>query len=309
MSLHVTIVIVGFRNAQDIVRCVAALEASTHADFDVVICENGGPEACGELLTCLPRALPGKQAVRIIEAPGNIGFAGGVNLGLGASRHADAWWVLNPDTQPDPGALAALAARLARGDCEAVGGVLYLPNGRVQAYGGRWRGWLARPESIGYGRPHGETIDPAAIERSQSFLLGASMLISRRFLDTVGPMREDYFLYCEETEWCLRGTSRGMRLGFAPDSGVRHESGATTGAGKAVTERPRLPVYLGERNKILLTRDRFPHRLAVAATSALVLIVLRYARARAWAQFGHALSGWWAGLRDERGPPAWLGAS
>jgi hypothetical protein len=47
--MHVAVAIVGFRNEGDIVRCLGALEASTHRDFEIVICENGGPEAYARL--------------------------------------------------------------------------------------------------------------------------------------------------------------------------------------------------------------------------------------------------------------------
>jgi N-acetylglucosaminyl-diphospho-decaprenol L-rhamnosyltransferase len=306
MSLHVAVAIVGFRNADDVSRCLRALGASSHADFEVVICENGGPEAHRALVAALPPALPGGQGVRIECAPRNLGFAGGVNLCLAAAPGADAWWVLNPDTEPQAGALAAMLARLGRGDCQAVGATLYLPDGTVQAYGGRWRAWLARPESIGHGRALVEAVDAAAVERAQNYLNGASMLLSREFLARVGPMREDYFLYCEEVEWCLRALARGLCLGFAPEALVLHHQGTTTGAGSDPKRRPRLPIYLDERNKVLLTRDRFPARLPVAAVAAFLLSAARYARRGAWRQWGHALAGWWAGLRDERGPPAWF---
>ncbi len=306
--MHVAVAIVGFRNEGDIVRCLGALEASRHRDFEVVICENGGPEAHARLTAAIPQALAGGQVVRAVLASGNLGFAGGVNLCLRETPDADAWWVLNPDTQPGPDALAALIARLSDGGCEAVGGPLHLNNGTVQSYGGLWQGWLARPVSIGHGGPRGARVDPAAIERTQNYLNGASMLVGRRFLETVGPMREDYFLYCEEVEWCLRAGAQGMRLGFAPDAVVLHYQGATTGAGGHVASRSRLSVYLGERNKILTTRDRYPGRLAVAALAVLAVHAWRYARRGAWAQFGYGLAGWWAGLRGERGVPGWMQA-
>jgi N-acetylglucosaminyl-diphospho-decaprenol L-rhamnosyltransferase len=303
--MHVAVAIVGFRNTEDIVRCLGALEASAHRDFEVIICENGGPEAHARLTAAIPTVLPGGQGVRMVLAPGNLGFAGGVNLGLRETPAADAWWVLNPDTCPGPDALAALVEKLEDGSCDAVGGPLHLPNGTVQSYGGVWQAWLARPVSIGHGSAQGAPIDPAAIERTQNYLNGASMLVGRRFLQTVGPMREDYFLYCEEVEWCLRAMDQGMRLGFAPGAAVLHFQGTTTGAGGRVGTRSRLSVYLGERNKILTTRDRYPARLPTAALAALVVHAWRFARAGAWPQFGYGLAGWWAGLRNERGVPAW----
>ena len=305
--MHVAVAIVGFRNPEDIVRCLAALGASSHEDFEVVICENGGPQAHARLTAAIPAALAGGQGVRAVLAPGNLGYAGGVNLCLREAPAADAWWVLNPDTIPGSGALAALVEKLMDGSCEAVGGPLYLASGTVQSYGGVWQAWLARPISIGNGAAQDATVDPAAIERTQNYLNGASMLIGRRFLETVGPMREDYFLYCEEVEWCLRATAQGMRLGFAPNAAVLHYQGTTTGAGGHAAGRSRLSVYLGERNKILTTRDRYPRRLPLAALAVLAAHVWRFARLGAWAQFGYGLAGWWAGLRDRRGVPDWMG--
>ena len=81
------------------------------------------------------------------------------------------------------------------------------------------------------------------------------MLVGRRFLETVGPMREDYFLYCEEVEWCLRGLKKGMRLGFAPSGIVVHKQGTITGNAVDLLGRSRLSVYLNERNRVLLSRD------------------------------------------------------
>ena len=48
-----------------------------------------------------------------------------------------------------------------------------------------------------------------------NYILGASILAGRRFLEVAGPMREDYFLYAEEVEWGLprqgAGTASGVR--------------------------------------------------------------------------------------------------
>lgn len=304
--MHVAVSIVGFRNRDDIVRCLEALEQSTHADFEVIICENGGPEAFAALSAVLPDRLAGGQLVRAVLADRNLGYAGGVNVCLSETPAADAWWVLNPDTQPGPDALALKIARLAAGDCDAVGSTIFLSDGRVQSHGGHWSPWLARSVSIGHGSPLAHLPDPSAIEGRQNYLNGASMLIGRRFLEVVGPMREDYFLYCEEVEWCLRGVQRGMRLGFAPNARVLHFVGTTTGSYDQITRRPRTPVYLNERNKMLTTWDRYPTRMPVAALSSLALIFIRFGRAGAWRQIGYGLAGWAAGLARVRGVPKWL---
>src|SRR5207244_2910941 len=124
----------------------------------------------------------GGQAVRLICAESNLGYAGGVNRCIAGAPDADGWWVLNPDTWPDPMALTALVERLRRGDCDAVGGVVQLPTGQIQTYGGQWQRHLARAVSLGHGLPIASEVDPAEIERRQNYLTGASMLVGRAFL-------------------------------------------------------------------------------------------------------------------------------
>jgi N-acetylglucosaminyl-diphospho-decaprenol L-rhamnosyltransferase len=302
----IAVCIVSYRDPSLILRCLAALAQSTCTRFEVVICENGGPDALRALRGVAPTRLAGGQPVTLLRQTANLGYAGGVNAAIAARPGASAWLVLNPDTLVEPEALTALVARLARGDCDAVGGVLYHPNGRVQAYGGHWHGWMARATSLGLGAPVSARADPAVIERRINYLLGACMLIGRSFLKAVGPMRDDYFLYAEEIEWCLRGRARGMKLGFAPDALICHGQGATTGSAGAIHNRPRLPIYLDERNKLHVVRDTSPARLPLAIAFTFLLAWARFGRRGAIRQWRYAIAGWWAGVRNQRGMPSWL---
>jgi len=301
--MHVAVCIVGFRNGDDIESCLHALARSSHQDFEVLICENGGALAFAQLKERVPQILPSGQPVRLFLPPTNLGYAGGINFCILRSRGADAWWVLNPDTSPESDALRELVLELAKGRAHMIGGVVLNEHNVVGAYGGRWRAWFARAEAIGLGSRTSEPIDRNAVERDLSYIPGCSMLISRAFIEKVGLMREDYFLYGEEVEWCLRGVAEGMKLGFTPSARVHHKLGTTTGAGGEIRNRRKLAIYLDERNKILITRDRYPARLPFAALSTLALIFLRYGRHRAWRQLGYALQGWAMGLANQRGVP------
>jgi hypothetical protein len=300
--MHVAICIVGFRNRDDIKSCLAALRVSAHTDFEVVICENGGEGAC-EALDLLLAGTSTQQKITLIRAPGNIGYAAGVNLCIDHSPMAEAWWILNPDTLPDPQALARMCARLAEDDVAAVGCTVHDASDHVSSRGGRWIPWLARAVSV----DHGEMISEAPLSAPRlSYLSGASMLVSRDFVDRVGRMREDYFLYGEEVEWCLRAVALGVGLAVAADANVLHQQGTTTGSVSRMSQRTRMPIYLDERNKLLITRDCFPRMLPVAAAGALLMLALRFGRRGAWAQLGYALDGWWNGLKGQRGKPAWI---
>lgn len=304
--MHIAIVIVGYQNSVDIKRCVTALNSSTYCDFEILICENGGRESFCKLNDALPLSLLGGQKITTILADSNLGYAGGVNLCINKSVHADGWWVLNPDTLADADALFNLVQCMQFRNCDAVGGVQYFPNGKVQSDGGKWRPWLARAVSIGYGRLLESHTDTKNVESQMNYITGASMLVSRNFLKYVGYMREDYFLYCEEVEWCLRAKKLGMRFGFTPDARVLHFQGGVTGSGNSITERPKMPIYLDERNKILVTRDCYRYCLPVAAVAALFFLCGRYLRRGAFKQFWYGVQGWRDGLLNKRGVPKWI---
>lgn len=302
--MTVAVCIVSFRSAMDVALCVAALERLTYPDFEIVVCENGGPSAFADLQKRLPKELAGGQSIMLVEAPGNIGYAGGCNLAMAQRPDAEAWWIVNPDAEPDPDALRALMARLAQGDVQAVGGSLIFPDGRTQGHGGVWSPYTGQTTSIDYGTR--SAANAANVEAQQNYLLGASMLISRTFFSTVGPMREDYFLYCEEVEWFMRGAHRGMKLGFAPGARVVHRQGAITGSGRSVRDRPKLPIYLDDRNKLHLVRDTGGPPSAIMAVILALHALWKYPRKFAWRQLSYSLSGIVAGLRGERGVPRWL---
>jgi N-acetylglucosaminyl-diphospho-decaprenol L-rhamnosyltransferase len=260
------------------------------------------------LRAALPAILPGGQSVTVHAAPGNIGYAAGVNSCLVARPDADAWWILNPDTRPEPDALSPLIARHALGDADALASVLAMPDGTVQAWAGLWRPAFARTVSLGNGERDPFAAQIRDAEAQMNFIHGAAMFITRRFLDTVGLMREDYFLYAEEIEWFLRAKQRGMRLGVVAESRVIHHQGATTGSAKSISERPRLPVYMDERNKLNVVRDTTPMLLPIAAVMSLALLTLRYGAKGGITPWRNAVSGWWAGVRNRRGKPPWMAA-
>ncbi|MCE7798522.1 glycosyltransferase family 2 protein [Sphingobium sufflavum] len=302
-----SICIVAYNNCDDILDCCRALSAQTYNHADIVICENGGAASFERLKAAVATLPDSPLPITVLLAPGNIGYAGGVNLCIAARPQSDYWWVLNPDTAPRAEALGAMVERLGRGDVEAVGSVLLLADDRVQSLGGRWRPWLARCESIGFGSAWPSAHDFAHVEAQVNFISGASMLATRRFVEQAGLMREDYFLYCEEVEWALRAQKRGLKLGVAPGSIVVHGQGGTTGSGAPVKVRPKLPIYLDERNKMNMVHDTAPWQLLVAGPAALGLLTMRYLARGAWRQWLYALDGWVAGICNRRGQPGWLG--
>ena len=323
----VIVSIVGYKNADDIECCLEALARSTYTNFVVSLCENGGEQAFETLVQRLESvASPsqvkfdirdqrigriwtgvlrgGNQPIHLLQANTNLGYAGGVNVTLQQFSDDTQWtavWLLNPDAEPEPGALSALSQRARETNALIVGGrLVFQDTGRVQLYGGRWRRLIARGYNIGLGNPKDAPVEIAQIERAMNYVNGASMYVTRKFVNKIGPMDEDYFLYCEEVDWCLR--INPSRLRYAHDCVVYHRHGASMGSNRVHSKRSDLSVYLGERNKLLLSRRFYPKLYPVILLITLVLI-LQYVIDGSFEKINVAFRGWLAGLRGETGAP------
>ncbi|MCZ7627704.1 MAG: glycosyltransferase [Microthrixaceae bacterium] len=67
-----------------------------------------------------------------------------------------------------------------------------------------------------------------ARERDADWATGAAMLISAECLAAVGPWDESFFLYSEETDYCLRARDRGFKLRYSPKATATHIGGSRT---------------------------------------------------------------------------------
>lgn len=318
--IHVAIVSYG--SSGDIFDCLTAIMKQSAQVSAIHICENAGSDQFRKLAGVVGSFIAtvtddqaarfsGKTAsgaeIAISDAGENLGYAGGINHCL--QRMGSNWsylWIVNPDAAPEAGALGALLDRQRAVDADIVGGVLvFAGTDRIQSCGGYWRPWIARGLNLAMGRALSDKPDKDSIDGSMNYISGACMLVTRRYVEDVGPMLDDYFLYCEEVDWCLR---RGAhRLAFAPDAIIHHQHGSTIGSHRDRKKRSRLSVYLDERNKIILTRRIYPLRLPVVACATLLLLA-QYLVDGAFANFGHGVAGWWAGLRGRTGRPPWMKA-
>jgi GT2 family glycosyltransferase len=239
-----------------------------------------GPDSClGE------RSLVGKgDRIAIIQTGSNLGFAGGNNAGIQYALAQDdvAYiWLLNNDTVVDREALAEMVktAESDRGVGITGSKLLYYDHpGTIQALGGaKINKWMGTVRHIGW-----LETDDGQREKNEGpdYIAGASMLVRREVVESVGPMDERYFLYCEDTDWCLRAREGGWRLMFCPRSTVWHKEGSTAGRKSKTTE------YYSTRNTLILWKKFFPQYLPTAFILQLVGKLINRARRR---QLTHVL--------------------
>jgi GT2 family glycosyltransferase len=232
------------------------------------------------------------SAVRLvlIQTGANLGFAGGNNVGLRhALNNSDCAfaWLLNNDTVVRPDALSQLVSRMKdRPDAGICGSTLFYYDdpGRVQAFGGSiYNKWLARVGHIGGLASATQLARADEVEPKLAYIVGASMLVRRSFLQQVGLMDKQYFLTFEEIDWATRAKGQ-FALAYAPQSMVYHKEGSSLGSHRVASFRSAVSEFYAIRNRILFTRKHYPFALPSVLCAIGISAVHRVVHGR-WRNF------------------------
>lgn len=227
---------------------------------------------------------PGAELLTIIRSSYNRGFAGGNNL---AMRHALGdpavayCWCLNNDTVVEPEAPRALITRLDAthkvGMCGTQVRYYHRPGMWQQLNGSRFKLITGMSEGIGRDQPVTRPFDPKKVARETDFVLGASIAVSRAFLETVGFMEESYFLYFEEMDWSVRNRGR-FAIAFAHGAIIYHKEGGSIGSSGKKGQRSETSEYYLMRSRIKFYRRNFPLLLPLQYPLGAALILRRLMR-------------------------------
>lgn len=220
----------------------------------------------------------------LIQTDANLGFAGGNNVGMRYILARDDFeyiWLLNNDTVIKCDALINLLKEIQEKPSTGMCGstlLYYHEPDKVQALGGAiYNKWLGIIKHIGAFMDYTEQTNTQMqmIERKMDYIIGASMFVSKAFLNDIGLMSEEYFLYYEEIDWAMRAKGR-YTLSYAPCSVVYHKEGASIGAnGKMQERRSWIADYYGIKNRLVFTKKFFWYALPTIYVGLLIAIFNR----------------------------------
>lgn len=304
MDARVLIVLVNWRRALDTLACLDSLCINCSSQFVVSICDNASADdsdlVIRERLSKLGAEvlLPSEEGFSanifayfdpngvlravFVQNSLNLGFAAGNNLAYRAAtrnRRYDYTWFLNNDTEIELGCVQALMARMDTDSSIGICGttLVYAHDRRtVQALGGaRYTPWVGLLHEVGNGTTWPQIVDEVSIERSLDYISGASMFVSDAFLQEVGLMSDDYFLYFEELDWAQRAQRAGFRLAYVSNAVVYHKEGSALGSGKS-QKRSALAEFYALRNRLRVTLKFFPYAFPTVYIVAWLQVARRF---------------------------------
>jgi GT2 family glycosyltransferase len=244
--INLAIVIINLDRHAHMMACLRTLDACPEsADALVVICNHGVPP---EHSAALQRAWPDAVQLDLTE---NLGYAGNNNIGIELALERGADWVLllNDDTELAPDCLTEMAHAIAASgsDGEHIGMVgpmvyHYDESNVIQSAGGtldsKWRSIHAGQNEVDRGQ------FPAP--RDVAWVSGCALLARREMIEHIGLLDERFFVYWEETEWCLRAKKAGWRALHVPAARLWHK-----GVRRDYRPQPYVTYYM-TRNRFLM---------------------------------------------------------
>lgn len=214
----------------------------TYPNTEVIVVDNASKQDMQESICA---TYPG---LRYIRSEKNLGFAGGNNLGVKQAK-GEYVFIVNNDTEVTPGLLEGLLEVFEQYPDTGLACPkfhYYFQKGTIE-YAGyeKVSNLTGRNGMIGCKEKDEGQYDQLS---TTYYAHGGAMLVSRKILDEVGMMFEDFFLYYEEFDWSEQIRKKGYHIYYQPKSLIYHKESMSTGK-----ESP-LKTYYLTRNRILFMR-------------------------------------------------------
>ncbi|KKA06083.1 glycosyl transferase family 2 [Pseudomonas ogarae] len=288
------VIIVNYNAGELLLASVGAAFAAGASS--VIVVDNDSHD---DSLMLVERTHAAGDSLKIVRNTANLGFAVACNQGARLSAAPNLFF-LNPDTVLAADAIDNLLLALRSApQIGMVGGFLCNPDGSEQAGGRRVFPTPRRAFMRAFGLSRLSALFPSLLS---DFLLhkeplpgtpivveaisGACMLVKREAIESVGLWDEDYFLHCEDLDWCMRFHQAGWRVLFVPDARVMHVFGGCS------RHRPYFVEWHKHRGFLRFYRKFFRRKYPAVLWFSVVigvwfrfsLVVLRHAATR----FKHA---------------------
>ncbi len=223
-----------------------------------------------------------------IQTGENLGFAGGNNVGIRYALGKNDFeyvWLLNNDTVIRRDTLSKLI-NCAQSKDESYGmfgtTLLYYDEpDLVQALGGTFNRFFATGKHK-YAHQKFELVKNNKDIQKFDYIIGASLLLTKKFIKEVGLLSEDYFIYYEEIDLALRAKRKSFKMFICLDSIVYHKESVTIK--KNEKQISTFSDYYRVKNRIKLTKKHNPQYLPIIYSGMLFSIYKRIKRK----QYKHA---------------------
>ena len=220
----VSVIVINWNLKETTARCLRSLETLDYACHIITI-DNGSCDGSADYIaTHFPQ-------VDLIALPTNIGFGAACNYaieGLLKNTDCDFIFLINNDALVDPHSLSFLVKEASVNPIAGIfSPMIYSADRRDTIWyaGARRRRWVLAATDTGRGQldrgqyNHRKEVD---------YVFGTAMLIRRSLIEKIGLFDNQFYLYLEDLDFCVRAQMEGYSLCFVPEAKVWHQGSAST---------------------------------------------------------------------------------
>lgn len=239
----IAIVMVNYNGKKFQNETLRSIEKFSYKNYKVIIVDNASTD--GSVQAC-KKEFPW---VYFIELGRNTGVAHGNNVGIKYALKNNFEYVLllNNDVEMQADILERLLND-ASNTTITVPKIYYFDKKKVIWSAGGFVNWdTGCPQHLGYNKVDGPMFNKKMeVECAPT----CCMLIHRDIFQKVGFMDPAYFLYYDDTDFCLRAVDRGIKILYIPEAVMWHKVHSSTG-GKSISK---ISVYYMSRNRLYLLK-------------------------------------------------------
>lgn len=221
---EISVILVNYNDRHHLEDCLSSLNKTVvDIPFEVFVVDNQSSDGSPEWIR---EHAPGVQLIANSE---NVGFARANNQGIQKSRGAYILF-LNTDTAVEPGAVQSLLEELrSNSTIGAVGPALFCGEKTFQvSFGKRVSFFREIFQKLVLNPYYRFRLKKESKKREVGWLSAACLLTRKDILEEVGLFDENYFLYFEDIDLCVRIREKGYVLEYLPQARVYHSGGAST---------------------------------------------------------------------------------
>ena len=204
------VVILNYNSASETLKLLENLKNISISIKVLVIDNNSHPLEQEKLKEKVP------SSHQLILNKKNLGYAGGNNIGIeiALKSNAEYVWILNPDIRVEKDTLRKLLETATKGKKIAAVGprilrrenpdIIFSDGGEIKFNYKcvvRHKNYEKRVEST-----------TADVNFDVDYIDGSCFLINLEAVQELGSLPEEYFLYFEETDWCVNAKRNGWKL-------------------------------------------------------------------------------------------------
>ncbi len=266
----VYIILVNYGTPDDTVECMESILQNSYHKFKVIIVDVENLNKSVEKISLWIDAHKDNR-FKLIKEHENKGFAHANNTGIKFSlsqKDCSFLWILNNDTVIDKESLARQVNFYNRVSQKEKPGFIgtktmdYSKTDIIQNVGGVFNKWTKFPQWIGSGEKDTGQYDNA--ELPVDHIQGSSMFLHHTLIEAIGFMPEDYFLYFEDTDWCIKAQRAGYINKVCATGIIYHKQGASTGVKYMDDEKVLQNKYYFYKNLLKFYRLYFKRWLPAA---------------------------------------------